>query len=69
MTRMTKTATKTYADGYIERREVDGRTLYFWQIDSPGFSYGPLCETADLAKAQGRAECERRGLHVPCFYA
>lgn len=75
--------TRQYAEGYIEKRQVllDGtlprgsvdadkpqKTMYFYQIDTPGFRYGPLRDTAEEAKADGRAECEKSDLHVPCFY-
>ena len=58
----------TYRDGYIERRTVDGREKFFFQIDSP-LHYGKLRDTADEAKADGRKKCGEIGVHVPCFFA
>ncbi len=59
----------TTADGYIEKRQTPDGERYFAQIDSPGFWYGPLRATRDEARADGQAECRRRGLHAPAFAA
>ncbi len=57
----------TLADCYIERRQTPDGERYFAQIDGPGFWYGPLRATRDEARADGVAECRRRGVCAPAF--